>query len=361
MIDTSDNTLSELTRELDALGTQYDRTGDWPQKSVDLIAGAGAWKWNLPAAYGGDPVCHKDLLRVYAALSAGCMSTALISTQRDGAVELLAGCDNDALKSRWLPSLARGEVYTTVGISQLTTSKRGGGRTLMTATPDGDGYRLDGMMPWATGAEQAAVVVTGAVLPDGRQILAAVPTDRPGLRVDQPDELFVLTCSRTSCVHCDNYRVEPDELIRGPADKVLSLRTPVKPLVTSACGIGVATALHDVVVNLPEAARRPFDDVVQPLLDHYRAVRESLLSAADGLDDPAFEAPSTRIRVQVNALLVRLAMTTLTLAKGSAFLTCRPVQRHVREAMFFLVWSATGQTQLETLARLMAPLPVDSK
>jgi hypothetical protein len=30
----------------------------------------------------------------------------------------------------------------------------------------------------------------------------------------------------------------------------------------------------------------------------------------------------------------------------------RPVQRHLREAMFFLVWSAPPGVQLETLVRL---------
>lgn len=359
MIVTNDKLLSELTEGLDRLGTGYDLSGDWPEKSVELIAAAGAWRWNLPAAYGGDPVPHGDLLRIYEAIAAGCVSTALISTQRDGAVELIAGSDNDALKSHWLPKLANGEIYTTVGISQLTTSKRGGGKTLMTATPDGDGYRLDGMMPWASGAERAQIIVTGAVLPDQNQILACVPTDRDGISVDEPDDLFVLTQSRTSCVRCKNFRVEPDEIIRGPMERALALRTPVKPLVTSACGIGVATSLIGIISGLPEPARSPFDDVVAPLVYRYRQIRTSIYEAADRLHDPKFEVPSTEIRVRVNELLMRLAITTLTLAKGSAFLSSRPAQRHVREAMFFLVWSATGQTQLETLTRLMGPLSND--
>jgi len=355
----SQSTLNELTEGLDRLGTGYDLSGDWPEKSVELIAAAGAWRWNLPRAYGGEPVAHADLLRIYEAIAAGCVSTALISTQRDGAVELIAGSDNDALKSRWLPKLAGGKIYTTVGISQLTTSKRGGGKTLMTATPDGHGYRFDGMMPWATGAERAQIIVTGAVLPDQNQILACVPTDRDGISVDQPDNLFVLTQSRTSCVRCKDFRVEPDEIIRGPSERVLALRTPVKPLVTSACGIGVATALAKIIEGLPEPARSPFTDVVTPLLDRYRQVRASIYEAADRLNDAKYEVPSTQIRVRVNELLMRLAITTLTLAKGSAFLSTRPAQRHVREAMFFLVWSATGQTQLETLTRLMGPLSAD--
>jgi len=347
--------LAELSSALATLGGEYDATGAWPEQSIALLAQMGGWRWNVPARYGGEPLSHRDLLRAYAALSAGCVSTALISTQRDGAVELIATSDNESLKERLLPRLARGEFYTTVGIAQLTTSMRAGGQ-LMKAVPDGCGYRLNGMMPWATGAEKAAWIVTGAVLADGRQILACVPTDRAGLRVDQPEPLFTLNPSRTCCVHCTDFRIEAGELLRGPAERVLSLRTPVKPLVTSACGIGVADALMGYIAGLRQGIRTHFVEVVAPLESAYRSVRGQLFAAADRTDDPAYEAPSSEIRIAVNELVVRLAVTALTLSKGSGFLLSQPIQRHVREALFFLVWSAPAAVQLETLVRLLRPL-----
>lgn len=353
-----DEDLRRVTASLDEWAGEYDRSGAWPERSVGLLARIGGWRWNIPMEFGGDPLAHADLLRMYAALSAGCVSTALISTQRDGAVELIAGSPNEAIKRRLLPELAKGAFYTTVGIAQLTTSKRGGGH-LLQAEPAGDGFRLRGMMPWATGAERAAHIVTGAVLPSGEQILACIPTAREGLRVDAPDELMCLTASRTSCVYCTDYRVEPDEILRGPAEKVLSLRTPVKPLVTSACGYGVAAGLHESVMAHRPGVRGYFEDVIAPLTARYRLVGEKLYAAADRLDDPAYEAPSTDIRVMVNDLVVRLALAALTLSKGSGFLMDRPVQRHFREAMFFLVWSAPAGVQLETLVRLMGRLGDD--
>jgi alkylation response protein AidB-like acyl-CoA dehydrogenase len=350
-----DNTAKQLTEALESWAGDYDARGAWPERSVAKMAEAGAWRWNIPAAYGGDPLIHRDLLRAYATLSAGCMSCALISTQRDGAVELIATSPNDALKQRLLPDLAEGKFYTTVGIAQLTTSKRGGDQ-LMRATPDGDGYRLTGMMPWATGAEQARWIVTGAVLADGRQILACVPTDRTGLRVDEPDPLFTLSASRTSCVHCTDFRVEPDELLRGPAENVLGLRTPVKPLVTSACGMGVADAVYNYILSRRQGIRTHFREVIEPLTAAYEEVRARLFAAAERTHDPDYEVPSTEIRIAVNEVVVRLALAALTLSKGSGFLLERPIQQHVREALFFLVWSAPASVQLETLVRLMGPL-----
>ncbi len=359
MASVNEQDLAQLTESIADWGMGYDRTGHWPQKSIDLMAKMGGWRWNVPAEFGGDPVSHTELLKRYAALAGGCMSTALISTQRDGAVELIAGSANDTLKNRWLGKCAAGEIYTTVGIAQLTTSKRGGGN-LMKALRDGEGFRLNGMMPWATGASKAAIIVTGAVLEDGQQILACVPTDRAGFTVAPCDPLITLNASHTSCVHCDNFRVEPDEILRGPAERVLAIRTPVKPLVTSACGIGLTGQLVKLIFNIPPASRNAFGDVVNPLIEQYETIRAMLFEAADRVNDPEFETPSTQIRVRVNDILVRAAMVAMTLSKGSGFLLDRPVQRHVREAMFFLVWSAPEAVQTGTLARLMAPLGADT-
>jgi alkylation response protein AidB-like acyl-CoA dehydrogenase len=343
--------LSEITAALSSWAAEYEQTGAWPQRSIALLGDVGAWRWNIPAESGGDPLPHAALLEAYAALAAGCMSTALISTQRDGAVELIATSPNEAAKRELLPRLARGEIFTTVGIAQLTTSKRGG-EQMVRATPAGAGYRLDGLIPWATGADHADVIVAGAVLSNGEQLLVCVYPNRGGAEVEQPDPIMALAHSRTSSIRLRGYEVRAEDVLRGPAEQVLALRTPVKPLVTSACGIGVADALVRIIEGLRPGVRAYFADAVEPLLGRYREVQQRLFAAADRLDDPSAEVSSTDMRVAVNDVLIRLAITTLTLCKGSGMLLDRPVQRYLREAMFFLVWSAPPGVQLETLVRL---------
>jgi alkylation response protein AidB-like acyl-CoA dehydrogenase len=99
-----------------------------------------------------------------------------------------------------------------------------------------------------------------------------------------------------------------------------------------------------------------FDEAVAPLTERYHVVREQLFEVADRLDDPEFEVPSVEVRVSVNDLAVRLAVAALILSKGSGFYRDQPVQRQAREAMFFLVWSATPAVRVETLARLLGSL-----
>ena len=59
-----------------------------------------------------------------------------------------------------------------------------------------------------------------------------------------------------------------------------------------------------------------------------------------------------KLCVAVNDLLIRLAVTLMTLEKGSGYLANRPAERLLREAVFFLVWSAPPAVQTGTLRAL---------
>src|SRR5436309_2926117 len=72
----------------------------------------------------------------------------------------------------------------------------------VTARPHRDGFFLDGVMPWVTGAARADHFVTGAVLDDGRQVLLVVPRDAEGLSVREPLDLMALQGSLTTSVDC---------------------------------------------------------------------------------------------------------------------------------------------------------------
>ncbi|MBX9579395.1 MAG: acyl-CoA/acyl-ACP dehydrogenase, partial [Gemmataceae bacterium] len=221
-----------------------DRSADWPAGSLAAARDAGAFGWSIPAGYGGTPLGPADLLAGHERVASACPTTAFILSQREAAVrQLLKGPPH--LRDRFLPALAAGDRFATVGLSQLTTSRRHGGPALR-ATPTADGYRLDGDIPWVTGADRAEVVVAGATLPDGLQLLVALPPDRPGVRVGGPMSLAALVGSRTAAVVCERVAVERELVLAGPAERVLG---PVGGggLETSNLALGVAAAATAVI------------------------------------------------------------------------------------------------------------------
>lgn len=342
--------LTTLTTELRRYDDGHDERS-WPEGGVRALGEAGCWRNVVSAEFGGVGASPEAQLETYEAVARGSLSLALILTQHDAACELLGDCDNEALMRRLLPRCARGEVLTTVGISQLTTSRRAKGPA-MRADPVAEGFRLTGFMPWVTSAPKADYVVTGAVLPDGQQVLACVSTSAAGLSTGEPMELMALGSSWTSEIRCDGVVVTSEHLIRGPLERVLARRAPVKPLSVSAVGVGMAGALLDGIRACSGASAQAADMLEKRIMVQYESVRRRLFDAAETLSDPSAEIPSMDIRVAVNDLVVRLAATLLTFSKGSGYLSSHRSQRLVREAMFLLVWSAPPHVQLGTLEKL---------
>ncbi|MCP4249304.1 MAG: hypothetical protein GY778_19860 [bacterium] len=182
------NPLQELTEQLAVYANEHDRSGDWPADIVRTLGEFGCWRWGIPKVYGGDEFGSVEMIERLEAVAGGSLTAVLIYTQHDAAADLIVRGDNDRLRDRLGPRLAAGELLLTVGISQLTTSRQGG-EPAMKVTWDGSTATFDGLMPWVTSAAEADCIVTAGVLPDGRQLLAAMPADTPGLEVVPPLEL----------------------------------------------------------------------------------------------------------------------------------------------------------------------------
>jgi alkylation response protein AidB-like acyl-CoA dehydrogenase len=342
--------LDALTRVLAAHAHAYDASGEWPQACLDAYAAAGGWSWSVPRAHGGAGLSARERLRAYMALARGDMSTALFITQHDGAVDLLVDSDNAALRREYLPRYARGEGLTTIGYSQLTTSRQGGPPALV-AEPSGDGWHLRGVLPWVTGADHVESVMAGAVQPDGQQVILLLRFEMPGVVIEPPLRLLALDSSHTSLVRCTDAMVPARFLVAGPTERVLARRSAVRALLVSATGIGLLGAMADALAalapgSLPDGAVRA---------DALAAQAEALAERLDSLaaQEPPPAEPVDALRAEVNDLLVRWGAALLVHGKGTGYLRDSLPQRLAREALFFCVWSAPDGIRRQTLERLL--------
>ncbi len=338
------DTLAALAR----LAGPADAEPVWPAASWDQLVRAGVPGWCIPAGYGGQGREGPALLAGYEALAGACLTTCFLLSQRDAACRRIRDSEHEALARELLPPLARGDTFATVGLSQLTTSRQHT-KPALAARLTADALVLDGSIPWVTGAARADHLVIGAVLEDGRQVLAAVPSGLPGLTVDPPLDLMALEGSLTAEVRCTNVVVDRRWLLAGPAAQVLSTtRGGAGGLETSCLALGLAGAA--VAYLLEEAGARPDLDPPADLLEqNCRDVRAELhrLAREGGTAETA-----QALRKQANSLVLRATQAALTAAKGTGFLRRHPAQRWARQALFFLVWSCPGPVARATLASL---------
>jgi len=335
--DPLESAIVELTDTLRAADGPADVAGDWPESLWAPIRDAGVARWSIPVEHGGEACPRPLLIQRYARLAEASLTSAFILSQHDAATRRLTAAADQPAARRWLASIADGRAFATVGISQLTTSRRLGAKALV-ATETGPGrYRLDGGMPWVTAAERADVFITGAIFDDGRQVLLALPGDRPGVTVKPAFELAALQASRTAEVVVDGVEIDESDILIGPTMDISSQPGAVGTagLETSALALGQSAAAIRALAAL--AADR--DELAEPfelLLDNWRQAWSALMTCARGGSDPSV---ASALRVQANALVSRSTQAYLTARKGRGFLRSDPAQRWARQALFFLVWS----------------------
>lgn len=339
--------IDELT--LHALAANADRADadtDFPKASWELVRAAGVPAWCVPTEFGGLGLSSADRLHGYEQLAGACLTTTFLLSQRDAAVRRILAHGSPAVHAALLPRLARDELYLTVGLSQLTTSRQHQAPSLA-AVPSDDGYILNGVIPWVTGAARADAVLVGATLDDDRQVLMLMPRDRAGVEIDAPMDLCALRGSQTTQIHCRQVRIERDDVLAGPAPRVLG--TAAGGLETSCLALGLAGAAVEHLRH--EASIRPD---LRPVAERFESARQALRRRMYALADGQVEAAdATDLRVRANELALHSTQAALTVSKGAGFVRPHPAQRWARQALFFLVWSCPRPAAEGMLAHLL--------
>jgi alkylation response protein AidB-like acyl-CoA dehydrogenase len=313
----------------------------WPKAQLNSLADAAVHSWFVPQHLGGQGWAEADLLQAYMGLSAACLTTAFILTQRAGAVRRIAEGFNPELARELLPLLLSGEQFATVGISHLTTSRRHAARPALLAEPTPQGWLFEGQTPWVTGALDAEWIVTGAEQPDGTQIVCAVSTKWNGVAIVEPERLLALSASCTCAVNFHAVQVPREYLLAGPEKNVLNLPGGAKTggLATSALALGHTQAALELI-RAEAALRGELAAIALELSREQQSLVELMLTLVEarGSAEPGSSGAGD-LRARANSLALRSSQAALAACKGAGYVQGHPAGRLCREALFFLVWS----------------------
>lgn len=346
--------LQALCQTLADHAAELEKPGTWPAKQLEICGNAGVYRWFTSSEDGGFGWSEEDQTRGYLKLSQACLTTTFVITQRMGAVRRIAGSENPLARELWLPRLLSGEIFSTVGISHLTTSRRHLGTAALRASEatKGRGFVLDGYCPWVTGGAHANGIVVGATLDDGRELLAIVPTDLAGVVAHPGADLVALSASCTDRVDFHNVHISPEMVIAGPVEQVMTKGTGAGTggVQTSTLAVGLSGA---AVKFLQQESEKRVDlrSVADQLESEVQTLENAIVAAAGG----SIACDLSDLRGRANRLALRTTQAALTAAKGAGFVSGHPAGRWCREAMFFLVWSCpqpVSQAHLCELAGL---------
>ena len=329
--------LAPLLDELRARAASLELPDATPVPQFGRMAAAGVTGWVIPEEFGGLGLSDAEVAAGYERLAAADLTATFALTQRNAAVGRVVLSANEPLRAELLPRLAANELWATVGISHLTTSRQHTGTPAVVVREEGDGYRLTGTLPWVTGAEYADLILAGGQLPDGRQLLALIDRDADGVTLGEPPRLLALNASRTGSVELEGVRVAADRVVAGPVEAVMkSAGGGAGSVTTSALAVGRTAGTLDAFRG--EAEQRPeLGEIIAPFARERAGLSDEIRRLSSGEDAAGLSAES--IRERANSLVLRSAQAYLAASKGAGFVAGHPAERAVRESIFFLVWS----------------------
>ncbi len=210
------------------------------------VAEAGFLGVNVPEAYGGGGGGITELAAVQEELgAAGCPLLVIVVSPAISAT-VIARFGTEAQKQRWLPRFATGELKMAFAITEPDAGSNSHNLSL-TATRDGDLYRLNGQKYYISGVDEceAILVVTrsgvDADTGRGRLSLFVVDVETKGLEtqvlpveITAPEKQFTL--------FFDNVEVEADRLIGAEGEGLRQVFFGLNPerILSAATANGIA-------------------------------------------------------------------------------------------------------------------------
>jgi alkylation response protein AidB-like acyl-CoA dehydrogenase len=218
------------------------------QKATELWQACGETGFlgvNLPEQHGGGGQGISELAIVAEELSAAGCPLLLMVVSPAIAGTVITAFGNDEQKQRWLPGLASGESIFAFAITEPDAGSNSH-KISVTATKDGDEYKLNGSKYYISGVDEADAILvvtrTGVDESSGRGKLSlfVVPTDSPGLKADHlPVE--IVSPEKQFTVFFDDVRVPAANLIGTEGDGLRQVFVGLNPerIMGAANGVGV--------------------------------------------------------------------------------------------------------------------------
>lgn len=194
-----------------------------PQDLCEQAAAMGLFGYAIPQDWGG---LGLDLVQdVEVAMALGYTSLSLRSmfgTNNGIAGQVLVGFGTEEQQARWLPRIASGEIVASFALTEPGAGSNPAGLRTR-ATPDSDGWIIDGGKQFITNATEAGLFVvfarTAPASESGAGIAVfLVPAETPGVEVGAKDAKMGQEGSRTANVTLSNVRVGPEALVGGDGD-----------------------------------------------------------------------------------------------------------------------------------------------
>ncbi|HLU76065.1 MAG TPA: acyl-CoA dehydrogenase family protein [Nonomuraea sp.] len=377
-------TLSEEEQEIVALARafvdeqvrprvrEFEQDDLYPEPLIERMKALGFFGMLVPAEHGGADVSSACFARVSEELARGWMSLSGAIGGHSVVAYLLRTYGTDEQRASLLPRMADGSLRATMALTEPD-----GGSDLQAmrtvATPDGDGYRIDGVKTWISNAQHASLVALlcktdPAAEPRHTGISVLLVPRESGYTVSRKLPKLGYRGVEACEVVFDGVRVPGSAVLGGVPGQgwtQMMRGLEVGRVQVAARAVGVAQAAFDdalAYAQVRESFGKPIhrhQSVGNLLADMATKVHAARLLTADAarlLDSGAradLEAGMAKLFASEAAMQV--ALDAIRVHGGNGYSREYDVERYFRDAPLMIVGEGTNEIQRLVIAdRLVA-------
>jgi alkylation response protein AidB-like acyl-CoA dehydrogenase len=348
-----------------------DRESVFSREKWDVVRGSGLLRLPFAEEWGGSGHDLLTTMYVLEGLGYGCRDAGLnfsISTHINSAGIPIQRFGSADLKQRYMPRICDGAA---IGAHAITEPEAGSDAMSMatTATPDGDGFVLQGRKAFISNGSVAELFVvyarTGA---DGgfRGVTAfVVERDTPGLTIGRPVEKMGLRTSPFCELTFDGCRVPSENVLGRAGGGFLILEHVMVWEILCLFVMTVGDMQHRLERCLQHArTRRQFGEPIgsfQAVADKLVDMRIGVETARKWLYDTA-ERHANRENVTIDIAIAKLltseanvasAMAAVQLFGARGYITEHGIEKDLRNAIAGTIYSGTSEMQRRRIATMM--------
>jgi alkylation response protein AidB-like acyl-CoA dehydrogenase len=333
-----------------------------PFDVIDLIRRSRLGALRIPVAAGGGGSTVRELFDVVIRLAEADANVAHILRNHFSFVEMYARAPVSERERRWQQAVAGGAIIG-LAAAELTSTKVGGVAPDTTLTPDGDGFRLDGVKYYSTGTLYGDYVMVRATDPSGAVASVIIPSRRDGITQIDDWDGSGQRLTGTGTTTLVNVRVERDETVFDAADRGQGqpYYNTQAQLFLTAVNAGIVRAILRDATALVRSRGRTFyyapaeraadDPILQQTIGQIAAnafaAESVVLAAADALDaksaaqdagDLSIERAAqaallaAKAKVVVDELAIRSGSLLFDVGGASSTKRAHNLDRHWRNA-----------------------------
>ncbi len=325
------------------LACAIDQDGMYPDAYMAELGELGGFGASIPAIHGGLGLSMAEQIQVTTAVAEQCGSTGFLVWCQSTCAWYLRHAANAEVRDIFLADVARGKRRAGTGMSNTVKHLAGIEKINLRAQREGDGYVINGVLPWVSNIADDHLAVVAAHVEGEGYVMFAVPCQQAGLTLNPCPEFSGMEGTRTVQLRFKQVAVPGAHVLAHP-EQFRSFIQRIKPgfvLGQTGMGLGVIQGSLQTIAqcNTTHGHVNQFlDEQGDDLTTEAGALQQQIehLARLTRHDNPPV-LDVLKARLATSELTLRAAQSAVLHAGAMGYVMRHPAQRRLREAVFVAI------------------------